>query len=486
MSAPRPVLLMADDRPTSFTSYVAERHSGRVVLLRFEEARGDLTEEYLRRTAWLPVFWLREGAPLDEEAARYRAWTERLPGPAPTRFCNPSEPRQAIAQRFAALAGLPHLSERQVRWVRDKVAMKDRFRELGLRTAEYARLTPPTGPTAGPGASSASPGACTAGPGASTAGPAASSSLATEVERFAALHGWPVVLKPVDSFACVDTHLLRGPGALNALDLPDRAWMVESFLGGTEWEACALIAGGEVVDVWPSAMPCRPLDIVAGALNANISVGTPGQGPPVDVAALVRRIVTGMGLDHGYLHMEFFVDGGEVYAGEVGLRPAGCEIVANHGHAYGFDVFGATLDAYLGRRPVLTYGRRRCVGDLLLPLPGSGRVVRITSRAELLRLDGVIEAVLRVRPGDRVSARRASNNASGYVHVVGDSAAEVESRMRRVLDAFTIELVPDAGARGTGSGGAPYGGDPDGAEGPYGAGDPCGGLLPHPPFREAM
>ncbi|MDT0447595.1 ATP-grasp domain-containing protein [Streptomyces hesseae] len=396
---------MVDDRPSSFTRYAVRALPGGLVLLRFEGLRHDLPEGYLRRTAHLPAFWVREGVPLEVEVRRYERWAGRLPA-RPSRFCNPSEPRQGVAQRFAALAGLPHLTERQVAWVRDKTAMKDRFRQLGLRTARYARVR-----------------------------------SARDVERFAGRYGWPVVLKPVDSFACVDTHRLTGPGAPAGLDFGARRWMVEEHLGGTEWEVCGLIHAGEVLDAWPSAMPCRPLDIVDGAMNANISVGS-GEGPPVDLRALLQRVVTGMGIDHGYAHMEFFVVGGEVYAGEIGVRLAGCEIPANHGHAYGFDVFGATLDVYLGRRPVLDYRERRCAGDLLLPLPRSGTVRRITPREELLRIPGVIDAVLKVGVGEPVAARRASHNASGYVHVAGASIGEVESRMRKVLDVFTIEVAP--------------------------------------------
>ncbi|MFI8083365.1 ATP-dependent carboxylate-amine ligase [Kitasatospora sp. NPDC086009] len=399
------VLLMVDDRPSSFTRYAARELADRLVLLRFAETRQDLSEDYLLETAHLPAFWVREGAAPAQEAQRYRQWAAGLPVP-PTRFCNPSEPRQAAAQRFAALAGLPHLTEQQVTLVRDKAVMKERFRQLGLRTAEFARVR-----------------------------------SGAEIGRFADRHGWPVVLKPVDSFACVDTYRLAGPGDLAGIDLGARRWMVEEHLGGTEWEVCAIVLGGEVLDAWPSAMPCRPLDIVDGAMNANISVGT-GDGPAIDVRALVQHVITGMGIDHGYAHMEFFLIDGEVYAGEIGVRLAGCEIPANHGHAYGFDVFGATLAVYLGRRPELDYRERRCAGDLLLPLPGSGTIRRITSREELLGLPGVVDAVLKVGAGDRVAARRASHNASGYAHVVGESVAEVETRMREVLDRFTIEVVP--------------------------------------------
>ncbi|MEV6755079.1 ATP-dependent carboxylate-amine ligase [Streptomyces sp. NPDC051214] len=411
MNAP-PVLLMADDRASSFTRYAVDALPGRLVLLRFASARQDLSEAYLRQTAHVPAFWVNESLPLEAEAARYRAWAAQLPA-APTRFCNPSEPRQDIAQRFAALAGLPHMTERQVSWVRDKAAMKDKFRELGLLTARYARV-----------------------------------STAREIEEFAARCGWPVVLKPVDSFACVDTFRLTGPGQLADVALEGRSWLVEEHLGGTEWEVCALIHAGEVLDAWPSAMPCRPLDIVDGAMNANISVAT-DEGPPFDLRGMLQRIVTGMGIDHGYAHMEFFVVGHELYAGEIGIRLAGCEITANHGYAYGFDVFGATLDVHLGRRPFLDYSGRRCAGDLLLPLPGSGTVHRITAEEDLLRLPGVVKSALRYREGDLVEARRASHNASGYVHVTGESIAEVEKRMRGVLDAFTIEVITQTPAART-------------------------------------
>ncbi|SHF87981.1 ATP-grasp domain-containing protein [Streptoalloteichus hindustanus] len=402
----RPVLLLVDGWPLSFCRHVIRRDDVDLVLLRFAAHRALFPDSYLDETAHLPAFWVRDDVPLAEEVARYHDMTARI-GRRPTFFCNPSEPAQEIAHDFARRAGLPHLTEQQVRWVRNKAAMKDRFRELGLATADHRVV-------------------------ATTA----------EVKEFGRSHGWPVVVKPVDSFACIDTFLVRDDRDVDRLDLaPARSWMVEEYVGGQEWENCALVLDGAVLDVWPSAMPARPLSIVDGAINANISLGS-GEGPDVDLRGLTQRIVTGMGLDHGYLHMEFFVDRGRVLVGEVGLRLAGCEIPANHGHAYGFDVFAATLDVYLGRRPDLAYRSRRCVGDLLLPLPESGRVNHITGEEELLAMPGVIEAVLRHGPGDVVTARRMSHNSAGYAHVAGESAEEVERRMRQVLDRFRIDIEP--------------------------------------------
>ncbi|MFI9364972.1 hypothetical protein ACIG5E_28570 [Kitasatospora sp. NPDC053057] len=63
-----------------------------------------------------------------------------------------------------------------------------------------------------------------------------------------------------------------------------------------------------------------------------------------------------------------------------------------------------------------------------------------------MRVPGVVGAVLKIGVGDSVSARRASDNASGYVRVVGASIEEVERLVREVLDSFTVGLgAPPAG-----------------------------------------
>jgi len=401
----RPSLLLVDDRPCTFTNYILARSDIDVHLLRFEDSRADLPQSYLTATEDRPSFWVNDKESLEHEADRYRKWLVGSEN-RPTRFCNPSEPHQEAAQEFAREVGLPHLTSTQVRWVRNKADMKRRLREVGLRTAEYARV-----------------------------------SSKSDVDDFGRVNGWPVVLKPVDSFACIDTFLLNNRAELESQDLPDRPMMVESYQGGTEGECCALIQDGRVLDVWPSFMPSRPLEMLDGAMNANISDRLLEHSPS-SIRETVEAIVRAFQIDHGYLHMEYFFDGHETVVGEVGLRIAGCEITANHGLAYGFDVFGATLDVYLGRRPNLSYTGDRVVGDLLLPMPESGVITEITASEKLKRLPGVVEANIRVQRGDLVSTRRASHHSAGYVHVAGGSVADVQSRMQVVLDTFELVVHP--------------------------------------------
>ena len=413
----RPTLLLVDNRPSDFSRYILAQTDIDVVLLRFDDfadqtphwpSWGRLPSDYRDATADVPAFDVRPDRPLEDEAARYLAWAASLPAP-PRYFCNPEEHIQELAHRFAGLVGLPHLDDQQVRWVRNKAEMKVRFAELGIPTARHCRV-----------------------------------SQAGDVRLFAESWGWPVVLKPVDSFATIDTYRIDGPDQLDELVplLPSRAWMVEEFVAGPEYQLCALVARGRVLDTFISINPSPLLDTLVGSMNADVTIGPhcPEYAVHDAVASMVQRLVDGMAIDHGYLHMEFFVrPDGQVLMSEIGARLAGCGIPTNHGLAFGFDIFGATLDTYLQRVPKLDYTRSRCVGDLLLPTR-TGRVVAMTPLDDLYALPGVMTGRYDVAVGELVTEHRASNARSGLVHVEGESPRQVLDRMQRVLDAFSLTV----------------------------------------------
>ncbi|MFF3334957.1 ATP-grasp domain-containing protein [Streptomyces sp. NPDC002888] len=398
-----PVVLLVDGRPSTFVRNALSRDDVHIVLLRFASAIKDLPQDYLDLTAHLPVF-LAQDENLAEEAERYLKWTGTLEH-VPTYFCNPQEPLQEVAQPFAELVGLPHLTREQVTWVRHKTAMKDRFAEIGLRCAAYREIE----------------------------------SL-DDVARFADEQGWPVVLKPIDSFACIGTYRIEGPDDLAKVPEPDpgRRWMVEEYIQGTEYQLCALVSGGKVVDSYLSLNPAPILEVLDGAINANITFA-PGEELPLDVQSVTQELVDGLGLDHGYFHAEcFLMRDGTLCVGEAAARITGCEVPANHGLSRGFDIHRATLDTYLGRTPALAYSEDRAVGDLLLPVK-PGKVVRISTEEELLRLPGVLAVHLKLAVGDVAEPPRASHASSGYAHVTGRTAAEAEERMRGVLEHFVLQ-----------------------------------------------
>jgi biotin carboxylase len=244
----------------------------------------------------------------------------------------------------------------------------------------------------------------------------------------------------MDSFACIGTYRIDGPDDLAKIPepTPERQWMVEEYIRGTEHQLCALVSRGKVLDAYLSVNPVPILEVLDGAINANITFA-PGEELPLDVRSVCQELVDGFGLDHGYFHAEcFLMDDGTLCVGEAAARITGCEVPANHGLSRGFDIHRATLDTYLGRTPDLDYAEDRAVGDLLLPVK-PGRVVSLSTEEELRRLPGVLAVKMKLAVGDVAEPPRASHASSGYLHVAGATAAEVEQRMRNVLDHFTIE-----------------------------------------------
>lgn len=171
-----------------------------------------------------------------------------------------------------------------------------------------------------------------------------------DVESFAALHGYPAIVKPVDSDSCINTFRVD-----SATDVPclcdDVQWMVETYIAGREYQICAIVAGGKVLDAYVASNPVPIIEVFTGGMNANITLA-PSEQKPIDPVAIMQRLASLVGLDHGYLHGEFFMtDDGRFFMSEIAARLSGCEVPLNHGHAYGFDLLHAIMDTYVGRHP---------------------------------------------------------------------------------------------------------------------------------------
>lgn len=396
----RPVLLLVDSRRRSFTDSVLSRSDIDVLILRLDSATP------ISAPADAPAFVLRRNRLIASEVARFRDWSSRA-GLVPTHFCNQDETAQQPANAFAALLGLAALTPRQVRLVTDKDAMKGLYARLGIPTARHRMV-----------------------------------SSVAEVRAFAERAGWPVIVKPTVSGSGIDTwRIAETQDAQLAMLLSrPRRWMVEEYVPGVEYQLCALVWHGQVLDAYVSLNPVPLLEAMEGGMNADITLA-PSETMPVAARELCQQLVTGLGYRDGYLHAEFFLGAGGLFTmGELAARLAGAEIATNHGLAYGFDMMGATADLYLGRQPELAYTLDRSVGDLLLPT-GRGYVQAVSTDAELAALPGVIGVELRVKPGDFLDPVRSSSSSSGYVRVAGENSRVVLERMRRVLDSYRLTLT---------------------------------------------
>ena len=311
------------------------------------------------------------------------------------------------AHHFAQTLLLPSLNAEQVLWVRDKVKMKEKLRELNLPVMDFKAID-----------------------------------NHDDIFDFAEQHNYPIMFKRRKGFSSIDAYKLSSPDDVYKLpvEIKPGKFMVEAFNTNPEWIIDALVQDKKVLDTYISYVPVSPIRaVVENKINTHITTPQKPEHFKFEPDALMQKLVNGMDLRNGYIHMELFISkDGKPTICEFGWRMAGCKIPEDHSAAYGFDIYNVYLDILIGKHAELQYAKnKKCVGDLYLPNK-PGVIQKMTSLDTLLKYEGATGGNMFVSPGTYVKPRRAGNEASGYVFVEGSSIGEVEKRMHKILNNFHI------------------------------------------------
>ncbi len=332
-------------------------------------------------------------------------------------FLNDSEFYMEFANKVARSIGLDALSEEQVSWVRDKVAMKDKFNQIGLKTVDYQVVT-----------------------------------SKKDILQFMRKHvGEPIIFKPRDLMNSKNVYKIESLDELEQIniDLTTEKYMVESYCSDQEWSIESLVQDGVVLDSYVTYIPNRTLwAAMDNKLNCHMTVPKVPEYFKFVPKELIQKIVDGMNLKNGAMTIEVFIDrDGNVMPSELGWRLPGCQATKNHSLSYGFDMINALIDISIHKKVNLKYRDDIIsVGDLYLPNK-SGLIEKVTSLEELLKMDGVIDGEMFVKPGEYCEKRRVGNDASGWVQISGVDEFDTLRKMQAVYDAFEIVSSDDIGGR---------------------------------------
>ena len=156
---------------------------------------------------------------------------------------------------------------------------------------------------------------------------------------------------------------------------------------------------------------------------------------------LAQKIVSGLDLKNGYLHLETFVSElGLPIICEFAWRTPGEHMLLNHSKSYGIDIFSSLIKIVTGKKVDLIpeYGIK-AVGDMFLPMPlTTGVVKEITTFSELLKFEGVIGGDVKYSIGDYIESKRQYTSNSGWIQVEGDNADHVLKRMINIYQNFKL------------------------------------------------
>ncbi|MFD5343738.1 hypothetical protein ACFWJY_08205 [Streptomyces anulatus] len=261
------------------------------------------------------------------------------------------------------------------------------------------------------------------------------------------------VLKPVAGAATAFTGVVNGIDDLHAASRRYRAartaartFVLEEFVGGSEWIADGVVFGGEVL-FWSLGTygdPCltaveRGLPLWLRRFDPDTESWQYEAAEPV-----VRRALDALGLTDGVFHMELFHDPGtgRVVFSECAARRGGALIHEETLAKFGVDLAEAMLLCALGTRPRINVkARPETIGTAYFS-GRPGTVLDVPTAEQLTALPGVEYARVDIRIGTTWDAgARSTDQRAAQVMVAAASEADLLRRFTELRAWFDERLV---------------------------------------------
>ncbi|NLU73938.1 ATP-grasp domain-containing protein [Streptomyces sp. HNM0575] len=285
-----------------------------------------------------------------------------------------------------------------------------------------------------------------------------------DLDDFAAAHGYPFIVKPVDGTASLGVFRVEGP------DGTDQVWehverlrgtrtdrvstlfvlqdfLMEEYVEGPEFSVESFSFAGRHVVVAVTEKFVDPYRFaeVGHAVPARIDSATEEQ-----VRASVRGFLDLIGIRDGVCHTEVRIGARGPVVIESHNRIAGDAITDLVHGAYGIDLVSYALGWPFGLVPELPDRPKAHAGASTRFLVGDpGRVESIEGVDEALGMADVLEVRTSVKPGDEVRSLKDNWDRLGLVAVTGsDTTAAIRRGAELIRDTVEIRIAGDDGTGG--------------------------------------
>lgn len=409
-------LLYFEEYESNLSHELLNRKDIKPIIIRTNKNMKFFNESYLESTKSILNYVIDYYNDIDNEVLKFKKWLEDNDIKIDY-FLNDSEYYLEFSNKFARKLGLYALTDEQICWVRDKVDMKKRFREIGLDTVDFKEIN-----------------------------------SKDELKKFFIGNGRKrIIFKPRRGMNSIETYMINTLEDIDSLeiDIIPGKYMAEDFCYDHEWSIESLVQDGEVLDSYVTYIPNPTIwASISNNLNCHMTVPKIPSYFKFVPKEFIQQIVSGMNLKDGAMTIEVFISNdGNVKASELGWRLPGCQATLNHSYSYGIDIYNLLLDIAIHKKVNLKYQDKIVsVGDLYLPNK-EGIIEQITPLEELLKMDGVIGGELFTKIGEYQKKRRVGNDASGWVQVLGENEFDTLQKMQKIYDIFKIEVSNDMGGK---------------------------------------
>jgi biotin carboxylase len=273
--------------------------------------------------------------------------------------------------------------------------------------------------------------------------------VTTEAEAlaFGALHGWPIILKPVDGVGSRSVRRVDSPGELGGQRRLDGQLLAEKYVAGRLLSVEAFSFNGRhrvfgineefpIGETGPAG--CNPHVETAHQIPAALD-----KAQSTEIADLVATVLTTLGIDNGPSHTEVILGPNGLHIVETHTRVGGDFIPEMLQRCTSIDLLSLSVAWPAGitriPEPLADWPRGAA---LRFFTPSPGRVRRISGVEASRDIPGVAAIHLNLKPGDVVPPLASSDHRVGFVMAVCSTSSEATECCNRVCE--TIEIEVDA------------------------------------------
>lgn len=222
--------------------------------------------------------------------------------------------------------------------------------------------------------------------------------------------------------------------------------IVEGYIPGKEVAVEAVLSNGS----WSILAIFDKPDPLEGPYFEETIYVTPSRLPETGLSQIekcARDTTQALGLTHGPIHAEFRINGDGVWPIEVAARPIGG--LCARALRFSPDAAGEpiALEELLLRHALQLPGwdaprERLASGVMMIPVPHSGVLERVSGEAAALATPGITELLITARLHDPISAWPEGSSYLGFLFARGNTAAEVEKAIREAHKKLEFRITP--------------------------------------------
>ncbi|MDQ3894837.1 MAG: ATP-grasp domain-containing protein [Actinomycetota bacterium] len=322
-----------------------------------------------------------------------------------------------VVAAVAEALGLPGIGRATAHVMTNKIAMRRRLAQLGVRQPRFAAVR-----------------------------------TLHEARLAAQVVGFPCVIKPADSggqrgvFRLESQHDIDRHLHAALAESPTREAILESFHEGLELNGLVVVRGGEETLLTLSDR-LRPRGMGFGVGWIHVYPSSLF-GEPLEAAeATAIRAVHTLGLRDGIAFPQLLVTDDGPLVVEVAARVPGGQMADLAWHAIGVDIVEIALRQALGEEVPDELVQPRRAQPLAIrfltaepgPLP-TGRVRRVGGLDRVLAAPGVVQAEVFLREGETIRPVRLDGDRRGYVIAVADTSVEALEHAEAAARLLEVEV----------------------------------------------